>query len=127
VESKKRLTTLRTANDFASLRKYGRTFHPTPWLMVSFKKHEGCNVCHRQNQSKVRCAWTISRKVGPAVIRNRLKRWSREFLRPWIQGTEDGVDFNLIFKPRGNDFYRHLKHSEFNQAITKVVDRFGKA
>ena len=56
------------------------------WLVVNYA---------RNSQGFRRPGWTISRKVGKAVTRNRLKRWGREFARKL---EINGIDFNLIFQ-----------------------------
>lgn len=43
---------------------------------------------------------TVSRKVGGAVVRNRLKRWTRDYFRRQAPRTAlDGVDLVVHFKP----------------------------
>lgn len=86
--------------------------------MVNYRLHD---------LGEVRGAWTISRTTAPAIIRNRLKRWGREFFRKWSQGYPHGLDFNLIFKRQDFQFYRELEHAEFDQVLRKVVNRFEKA
>lgn len=80
-----------------------------------------------QDRKEVRCAWTISRQTAPSVIRNRLRRWGREFFRQWSKAFEGGVDFNLILKRQSPEFYREMKHQEFDQTLAKVVNRFENA
>lgn len=77
-----------------------------------------------QDLGEVRGAWTISRTTAPAVIRNRLKRWGREFFRNWSQENRYGLDFNLIFKRQSSQFYRELEHKDFDYVLRKVVNRF---
>lgn len=77
-----------------------------------------------QDSNEVRLAWTISRQTAPAVIRNRLRRWGREFFRQWAKHSSKSLDFNLIFKRQEKDFYRRLEHKTFDQVLQKVVNRF---
>ena len=52
------------------------------------------------NPSSARLGMTASRKVGNAVVRNRLKRWTREFYRRWPErGSLPGADLVIHFKP----------------------------
>lgn len=80
------------------------------WLAVSYKKN---------NDGTLRWGWTISKKVGNAVVRNRLRRWGREFVR----GIENDVDINFIFKQREKEFYKSLSHDEFKATFNKVFER----
>jgi len=111
----KRLSSLRAARDFEILREDGRYFHPTRWLLVNYRF---------QDLGEVRCAWTISRQTAPSVIRNRLRRWGRDYFRDWSKNFSRGLDFNLIFKRQDKDFYRQLEHASFDQVLTQVVNRF---
>lgn len=70
-----------------------------------------------------RVAWSISRKCGGAVIRNRMKRWGREYMRVRAQGLIHGYDFNFIFKPQSREFFKDLDHESFDQALKKVMAR----
>lgn len=71
--------------------------------------------------AQIRCGWTISRHTGTAVVRNRLKRWGREYLRNWAARTKSSLDLNLIFKRRDKSFYASLSHKDFDHAMDKLV------
>lgn len=63
---------------------------------------------------------TASRKVGSAVVRNKLKRWSREYFRACLTaGKSIEADINLIFKPMDSNFYKGLPYEEFVKAMDK--------
>jgi ribonuclease P protein component len=47
----------------------------------------------------VRLGITVSRKVGSAVVRNRVKRWVRESYRKMAQAIPRGTDLVVIAKP----------------------------
>lgn len=85
--------------------------HVTSWLLINWRPAEG----------HIRCGWTIPGHVGSAVVRNRLRRWGREFVRQWAAQTALCVDMNLVFKRKQDGFYRELKHREFDEALVKAV------
>ncbi len=86
--------------------------------MVNYLFHPG---------AEIRFAWTISANTAPSVVRNRFKRWGREFFRNWPAAPPQGLDFNMIFKKQDKAFYKNLEHKEFNQVLKKVVSRFEKS
>lgn len=77
--------------DFLSFAESGRKIHTPHFLII----HKAAGV------GSVRIGITVSRKVGNSVIRNRLKRYVREFYR---QNKPLFIDaqYNIIAK-RGAD------------------------
>lgn len=68
----------------------------------------------------MRCGWTLPRHVGSAVIRNRLKRWSRIYFRRILLNDEClPIDINLVFRKADGDFYKKLDYEGFS----RVLDR----
>jgi len=69
----------------------------------------------------IRCGWTIPRQIGPAVLRNRFRRWGREYLRKWAADSKLSLDMNLIFKRKEPGFYKSVSHKDFDGAMDKLV------
>lgn len=84
------------------------------WLLVNVDRNEDLGL---------RCGWTIPRQVGPAVVRNRLRRWGREFLRKWLKREKKSLDVNFVFKRKEQGFYRALDHKEFDEAFEKMLGK----
>jgi len=111
VASKARVRALNRRADFLALKASGRVVHVNSWLLLNWRPQE----------DGVRCGWTIPSHVGPAVLRNRLKRWGREFLRRWAGPAGGGLDMNVILKRKQDGFYRELTHREFDEAMDKAA------
>ncbi len=112
-----RLLTLKKKSDFEKLKKFGKRIFLTPWLVVNVAKNSDKNV---------RAGYTISGKVGGAVIRNKLRRWSREIIRHWAKENALGVDINVVFKPKEAGFYKKLQFSEVLDAWSDNWQKIAK-
>ena len=55
------------------------------------------------------------------MLRNRFRRWGREYLRKWDRTSIDGLDLNFIFKRQAKGFYESVAHKEFDEAMDKMV------
>lgn len=66
----------------------GRKLH-TPHFIVLALEEPGCQT---------RLGITVSRKVGPAVIRNQVKRWVREFFRINYNNLSMHTSLSIIAK-----------------------------
>lgn len=75
---------------------------------------------------QIRCGWTIPRQIGVAVLRNRFKRWGREYLKKWSAVGEKSLDLNLIFKRKEKGFYKSVSHKEFDEAMDKLVAKLAR-
>lgn len=71
-----------------------------------------------------RFAVSLGRRVGPAVIRNRLKRRAREIFRTRIRGRSvpPGWDFVLVIEPGYRGTFIHLE-----QDLTTLISAILKA
>ena len=107
-----RLSVLKNRSDFLKISKAGSRVRAGDWLIFAF---------HPNELGRVRCGWTIPRKVGSAVIRNKLKRWSRVFFRDVLARSEAaGVDINVVFLKTEGDFYKKLDYERFSKQMDKA-------
>ncbi len=101
---------IRNRAEYRLLTRRGRRYH-TPHFVVLHRPGSG---------SRSRTGITASRKVGNAVVRNRLKRWIREFARTHRTPGPQVWDVVWIIRARSKectyahvcremaDFYRYL-------------------
>lgn len=68
--------------------------------------------CVRREQGPTRIGISVSRKVGNAVVRNRIKRLIKEITRHWIDQLPEKTDIVLIVrKPAAQMDYHQMKSS----------------
>jgi len=84
-----------------------------PSLLILFTPSE-----HTQS----RVAFTVTRKVGNAVIRNRVKRWLREAVRQQVSSIPDGKDIVVIAHPQSVN-QQFLGLSDQLQSAWKQMER----
>jgi ribonuclease P protein component len=103
---------IKRSSEFLLLREAGRRHWATKWLLLNYKKN---------SLGSLRFGTTASRKVGSAVIRNKLKRWVREYFRSSLMttGIPVEIDINIIFKPMDSEFYKNLTHEDFLGALDR--------
>jgi ribonuclease P protein component len=103
------LESLKRKKDFKDLVTEGKKFRPAPWLIVNYSHND---------RELLRLGWTAGGKIGTAVLRNRLRRWCREFFKT-KKGL--GVDLNIVFlKQKSPEFYKDLRHDELDKILEKV-------
>ncbi len=68
----KRPSVIKRSSDFLLIKESGQKKLLSAWLLLSYKKN---------SLDTWRFGTTASRKIGPAVIRNKLKRWVRSYFR----------------------------------------------
>jgi ribonuclease P protein component len=79
----------------------------------------------KNNLKKARILWNISRKVGNSVVRNRLKRWCREYVRVRLSDVfaVQGLDLNIAFRPNQKEFYKDLRREAFDKEFYRLEKR----
>ena len=80
---------LRQSGDFARVRQQGKTFSH-PWLVVAVTAN---------GAALTRVGFSVSKRVGKAHVRNRVKRVLRAVVRQYLPALLPGFDVVVISRP----------------------------
>lgn len=91
-----------------------------------WRQGQRCNTAHfivialTGSASGVRLGITVSRKVGNAVCRNRLKRWIREFFRLHRAALISGMDLSIVARSGAAGLDHAQLEQELNEALRRL-------
>lgn len=97
---------LRKSREFKLITDRGKKIH-TPLFLVFFRKN---------SLQSSRLGVTVSKKVGQAVTRNRIKRWLREYFRHWQKKVSGHWDVVVIARAKANQ----VSHVEFDHTLDRA-------
>jgi len=99
---------LRRSSEYQRTRREGQIFHTAHFIVII---NPGRDVS--------RLGITVSRKIGKAVCRNRLKRWLRELFRQRYKLFSRATDISIVAKRHAGQ----LSHCQVDQEILTVFAR----
>jgi ribonuclease P protein component len=100
-----KLLVVRGRDSFAALSRQGRRVREGPLTVI-----------HRSADTTPRVAFAVGRKVGPAVVRNRLRRRLRAL---WQEATPPGGDYLIVTSPGAAS----STHAELRARLGAALDR----
>ncbi|MCB0341536.1 MAG: ribonuclease P protein component [Pseudobdellovibrionaceae bacterium] len=111
MENKKPIS-IKSRSEFLELKKNGKHFCPTPWLLINYRSRDNGHL---------KFGMTVPKYVGNAVVRNRIKRWCRESVKR--QGPCYSLDVNFVFRKREKEFYRSLTSKQIFEACDRAFSK----
>lgn len=85
--------------DYLRIQNQGRRYS-TPHLLVFATASSSALESSEASRAPTRFGVTVSRKVGDAVTRNRVKRWIRESCRRWAASLPQSLDIVVVARPQ---------------------------
>jgi ribonuclease P protein component len=99
---------IRRSAEYARFWREGKRYHTAHFIMIL-----------KPGRDVSRLGITVSRKVGNAVCRNRLKRWIRELFRQHNWRFERTVDMTITAKRRAGT----LEHTQADRELLSIFAR----
>jgi ribonuclease P protein component len=80
-------------------------------------------VAARETAACARVGFVVTRKIGNAVQRNRIKRVCRECFRMWPDLVPDGIDLVIIARARADELGLAAVRAEWERARPALLKR----
>ncbi|MDX2158884.1 MAG: ribonuclease P protein component [Hyphomicrobiaceae bacterium] len=113
--------TLKKPADFKRVRGGGR--QATPWFILEGRARQVADVAGKPGVGCPRFGFTITRKVGGAVIRNRIRRRLKEALRQLEPGAARPDHDYVVVASRAAHDYPFAELSDALRAALRRIDR----
>ena len=116
-----RLSRLSRSSDFQRIYRRGNSTASRFLVLYSFKRPAGAG------DEGPRLGLSVSKKMGGAVVRNRIKRLLREAFMARAQDLSDEYDLVLIARPQLLDLLARESAGEKGLVLEAVHDLFRRA
>ena len=104
------LESIKKTADFKQVYKHGKSFSNRYFVVYAFPNEKSC----------ARLGLSISKKVGRAVARNKLRRWVKEYFR--LNKRElPNVDFVVVARMLSAELIVSAKFSDVKQSLSNIV------
>ena len=114
MESNHKLETISSKQVFNNLRQNGNKIYTQQGLIFCFA-----------DNSKTMYSWTISKYVGNAVLRNKLKRLCRESVKKNIEHLQDlNLYINIIFPAKKSKMFQSLRFVDIDTAVKEFIKKY---
>jgi ribonuclease P protein component len=102
---------LRKRADFRRVFQLGKSFANRQFVVI---------VCPRQTPGPARVGVSVSRKVGKAVVRNRVRRLVKEAVRGWIRELPEKTDLVIVARTPAAQMDFHQIRSSLQHVFHKA-------
>lgn len=106
---------LRARSCFLAVQQRGRRIPGRNLVVYALSRAE------HERKEQARIGITVSKKVGNAVVRNRVKRWLRESYRRMASSAPRGTDLVIIARPAT----AHGTYQRTAEELSELVARVG--
>jgi ribonuclease P protein component len=106
---------LRKRSGFLAVQQGGRRVSGRTMVVYAMPQADG------KNGNVPRLGVTVSKKVGKAVMRNRVKRWVREGYRRMLDARLKGTDVVVIAKPAAASSSYQATTEEMRGLLRRVL------
>jgi len=86
--------------DYLRIQNQGRRYSTPHLLVFAMSSSDDLEPSKGVSSPATRFGVTVSRKVGDAVTRNRVKRWIRESCRRWAGELPQSLDIVVVARPQ---------------------------
>ena len=105
------------SGDFDAVYRRGRSAAGRHLVVYVFQREEGALA------GAPRCGMSISKRVGGAVERNRIKRVLKEHFAAIADGLPLGIDLVIIARPGANEYLEEQGGAALGERMRELIER----
>jgi ribonuclease P protein component len=116
---------IRRRKDFLRVQAVGQRTSTTHFVMLVAARETAASPAGARPEPAAcaRVGFVVTRKIGNAVQRNRIKRVCRECFRMWPDLVPDGIDLVIIARARADELGLAAVRSEWERARPGLLKR----